>query len=168
MTSHLFFSEVNKFDVKIDVILNGLEKYVTYFLNKNLVFIDSIQFKNSSLKKLVQNLWDDDFKYLTKELGSKNLEFLKQKAAYPYEYMKSLKDLAKTKYLINVFYSSVKDGTTGDNGEKLDCHMSDKDYLRCKKNWNEFKMENMGDYHYLKKKMFRYQPMFLKSLLILA
>ena len=54
--SHLFFSEVNKSGVKIDVILNRLEKYMTYFLNKNLVFIDSIQFKNSSLKKLVKNL----------------------------------------------------------------------------------------------------------------
>ena len=70
-------------------MLNGLEKYMTYFLNKNLVFIDSIQFKNSSLEKLVKNLSDDDFKYLTKELDSKNLEFLKQKAAYPYEYMNS-------------------------------------------------------------------------------
>ena len=38
---------------------------------------------NSSLDKLVKNLWDDDFKYLTEELGSKNLEFLKQKDAYP-------------------------------------------------------------------------------------
>ena len=26
---------------------------------------------------------DNDFKYLTEEFGSKNLEFLKQKAAYP-------------------------------------------------------------------------------------
>ena len=25
------------------------------------------------------------------------------------------------------FYSSVKDGTTGDNGEKLDGHISDED-----------------------------------------
>ena len=44
---------------------------------------------NSSLKKLVKNLLDDDFKYLTKEFGSKNLEFLKQKDAYPYKYMDS-------------------------------------------------------------------------------
>ena len=31
--------------------------------------------------------------------------------------------------------------------------MSDKDYLTCIKNWNEFNMKNMGDYHdhYLKK-----------------
>ena len=31
------------------------------------------------------------------------------------------------------FYSSVKDGTTGDNCEKLDGHISDKDYWTCKK-----------------------------------
>ena len=51
------------------------------------------------------------------------------------------------------FYSSVKDGTTDDNGEKLDGHISDEDYLTCKKIWNEFNMKNMGDYHdhYLKK-----------------
>ena len=51
------------------------------------------------------------------------------------------------------FYSSVKDGTTGDNGKKLDGHINDEDYLTCKKIWNEFNMKNMGDYHdhYLKK-----------------
>ena len=30
------------------------------------------------------------------------------------------------------FYSSVKDEKTGDNGEKLDGHISDEDYLTCK------------------------------------
>ena len=43
-----------------------------------------MQFMNSSLEKLVENLTDDDFKYLTEEIGSKNLELLKQKDAYPY------------------------------------------------------------------------------------
>ena len=33
------------------------------------------------------NLSDDDFKYLVEEFGSENLEILKQKGAYPYEYM---------------------------------------------------------------------------------
>ena len=32
--SHLIFCELNKFDVKINVIPNGLEKYMTFFLNK--------------------------------------------------------------------------------------------------------------------------------------
>ena len=31
------------------------------------------------------------------------------------------------------FYSSVKDGTTGDSGENLDDHISDEDYLTCNK-----------------------------------
>ena len=54
--SHLIFDELNKFHVKIDVTPNRLEKYMTFFLNKNLVFIDSMQFMNSSLEKLVKNL----------------------------------------------------------------------------------------------------------------
>ena len=69
--SHLIFCELNKFDVKIDVIPNRLEKYMAFFLNKNLVFIDSMQFMNSSLDKLVKNLSGNDYKYLTEELGSK-------------------------------------------------------------------------------------------------
>ena len=81
--SHLIFRELNKFDVKIDVIPNGLVKYMAFFSNKNLVFIDSMQFMNSSLDKLVKNLSNDDFKYLTEEFRSQNLELLKQKSAYP-------------------------------------------------------------------------------------
>ena len=34
------------------------------------------------------------------------------------------------------FYSSAKDGTTGDNGKKVDVHISDEDYLTCNKIWN--------------------------------
>ena len=69
--SHLIFYEHKKSDVKINLIPNGLEIYMSFILNKNLVFIDSIQFMNSSLEKLVKNLSDDDFKYLTQEFGSK-------------------------------------------------------------------------------------------------
>ena len=49
-----------------------------------MVFIDSMQFTNSSLEKLVKNLSGNEF-------GSKNLELLKQKDAYSYEYMDSFK-----------------------------------------------------------------------------
>ena len=60
--SHLVFNELDKSDVKINVIPNGLEKYMALFLNKNLVFIDSMRFINSSLDKLVKNLSDEDLK----------------------------------------------------------------------------------------------------------
>ena len=53
------------------------------------MFIDSMQFMNSSLDKLVKNLLDENFKYLVEEFGFKNLRPLKQKSAYPYEYMNS-------------------------------------------------------------------------------
>ena len=33
--SHLIFNELDKFDVKIKVIPNGLEKYMAFFKNKN-------------------------------------------------------------------------------------------------------------------------------------
>ena len=152
--SHLIFCELNKFDVKIDVIPNRLEKYMAFFLNKNLVFIDSMKFMNSSLEKLVKNLSDNDFKYLVEEFVSKTLELLKQKDAYPYEYMDSFKRFGEEKLPDReCFSSSVKDGTTNDSGEISDGHISNEDCLTCKKNQNEFNMKNMGDYHdlYLKK-----------------
>ena len=36
---------------------------------------------NPRLKKLIKNLTDNDFKYLTEKFGLKNLELLKQKGA---------------------------------------------------------------------------------------
>ena len=43
---------------------------MTFFLDRDLVFIDSMQFVNSSLDKLVKNLVDQDFKYLVEEFGA--------------------------------------------------------------------------------------------------
>ena len=144
----LIFYVLKKFDVKIDVIPNRSEKYMTFTLNKNLVFIDTTQFMNSSLKILVKNLSDNDFKYLTQEFSSKNLELLKQKDTYPYEYMDRFKRFSEGKLSgKECFYSSVKDKTTSDNGDKLDGHISDEDYQMCKKIWNEFTIKNMGNYH---------------------
>ena len=114
-----------------------------------------MQFINSSLDKLVKNLSDDDFKYLTEEFDSKNLELLKQKDAYLYEYMDNSKRFGEENLPgKECFYSSVKDGITDDNCEKLDGHISDEDYLTFKKNWKKFNVKNMGDYYhdyYLKK-----------------
>ena len=95
--SHLIFNELDKFDVKFQVIPNKLEKYMAFFLNKSLVFIDSMQFMNSNIDKLVKNLSDKYFKYLIGEFGSKNLKLLKQKSAYPYGYMNSFEGFSKEK-----------------------------------------------------------------------
>ena len=81
--SHLIFKELNKFDRRVNVIPNGLEKYMSFSLN-NLVFIDSMLFMNSSLDKLVKNLSNSDFKYLRESFIVEKLELVKKKGIYPY------------------------------------------------------------------------------------
>ena len=73
------------------------------------MFIDSMQFMNSSLDKLVKNLSDEDFKYLVEEFVSKHLELLKQKGAYPYEYINSFERFNEEKLPAKkYFFSSTK------------------------------------------------------------
>ena len=96
------------------------------------MFIDSMQFMNFSLDKLVKNLSDEDFKYLVEEFGAENLELLKQEDPHPYEHMNSFerfneKKLPARKY----FYSSTKDRKIGDDGKISDGHISVKGYLTC-------------------------------------
>ena len=77
---------------------------------KNFVFIDSMQFMNSSIKKLVKNLTDDDIEYLTEEIGSESLELLKQKGVYSYDYMDSFRRFDEQKLPDKIcFYSSIKE-----------------------------------------------------------
>ena len=57
-----------------------------------------MEFMISSLDKLVKDLSDEDFKYLVVEFGSKNVEKIKKKGAYPYETV--LKNLMKKNYLL--------------------------------------------------------------------
>ena len=66
-----------KFGVKINVIPNGLEKYMAFTINNNLVFIDSMQFMNSSLDALVKNLPENDLKYLSQEFSGDSLKLVK-------------------------------------------------------------------------------------------
>ena len=79
--------ELSNFDVSIDVIPCGLEKYMAFIVNRWIVIIDSMQFLNSSLEKLVENVGSEDFKCLSKEFGegSERLELVKCKGVYPYE-----------------------------------------------------------------------------------
>ena len=84
-----------------------------------------MQFMNSSLYKLVKNLSDEDFKYLVDEFGSKNLELLKQKSPYPYEYINSFERFNEEKLPARkCFYSSTKKGKIGNDNKISDRHIS--------------------------------------------
>ena len=108
--SHLTFKELSKFNVKVSVIPNGLEKYMAFTINKNIVFIDSMQFMNSSLDSLVKNLSNNDFKYLSEEFGGEKLKLVTEKGVYPYEYMNSFKRFNESELPDKIkFFSSLKD-----------------------------------------------------------
>ena len=70
-----------------------------------------MQFMNSSLDRFIKNMSDKDFKYLVEQFGSKDLELLKEKDTYPYEYMNSLDGFSEEKLpLRKYFFSSMKKG----------------------------------------------------------
>ena len=138
--SHLSFKELSKFKCNINLIPNGLEKYMNFTLNKNIIFINSILFMNSSLDKLVKNL--NGFKYLSSAFEGKQLELVKQKGICPYEYMNSFKRFKEDKLPgKDCFYNSLKD-----------CEISSEKYSRAIDVWKVFNIKNLGEYHdlYLK------------------
>ena len=82
---------------------------MTFTINRNLVFIDSMQFMNCSLDSLVKKFSNNDFKYLSEEF-SDLLELGKQKGVYPYGYIESFKKFSKDKLPDKCkFFSSLKD-----------------------------------------------------------
>ena len=64
--SLLIKQELVKFNLKTNVISNGLEECMSFTTNNELNFIDSFQFLDSLLDNLVKKLNKDDFKYLVK------------------------------------------------------------------------------------------------------
>ena len=81
--------EVGKFNLEINVIPNVLEEYISLSIKNKLSFIDSFQFLRSSLDSLVENLSNDDFKYLSQVFDINLLDIVKQNGFYPHEYMSS-------------------------------------------------------------------------------
>ena len=140
--SHLIFKELSKFNCKISVIPNGLEKYISFSLNENIVFIDSMLFLNPSLDRLTKILGTEDLKYLSEEFSGEKLKLVKKKGIYPYEYFNSFKKFKETNLPdIDKFFSSLKD-----------CRISEKEYQRARDVWKAFEIKNLEQYHdlYLK------------------
>ena len=75
----IIMQELDKFNLKTNVIPNGLEKHTSFSINNKLSFIDSLQFLSSSLDSLVKNLRNDDFKYLSQEFDKDKLDLFKKR-----------------------------------------------------------------------------------------
>ena len=93
--------------LKINVIPNGLEKYMSFTINNKLIFIDSFQILSSSLGSLVNNLNKNDFKNLSQEFDNNVLYIAHQKVFYPYEYMNEFEKFKVELAINEKFYSSL-------------------------------------------------------------
>ena len=62
--------ELGTFNLKISVIPNGIEKYMSFTINNNFSFIDSFQFLSSPLDSSVKDFNKTDFKYLSQEFDN--------------------------------------------------------------------------------------------------
>lgn len=123
-----------------------MEKYISFTLDY-LKILDSYQFMTDSLAKLVNNLREAKYDFpITKQvmrkyynLDNSKFNLLLRKGVYPYEYMDSFDKFNDTDLPdIEKFYSKL-------NFDQL----SEDDYKHAKEVWNEFEIENMGDYHNL-------------------
>ena len=110
---HLIMQELGKFNLKINVIPNGLEQYISFSVNNKTGFIDSFQLLCSSLDTLAKNVSNDDFKYVSQEFDNNVLDLLKQKMFYPYEYMSNFGKFKQQLSSKEKFYSLL----TGKNNQ---------------------------------------------------
>ena len=123
---------------------------MSIIINRNIIFLDSLQFCKEPLHKLASNLNNEDFKHLMSQFPPNKLEILKRKDSYPYEWVDSYKKFNYQELPPKeCFYSSIKDGKRdNDNG-----HISNEQYLHLQNVWNTFNFNTFRDFHnhYLKK-----------------
>ena len=156
--SHLFIKKLGSSNEKenIKCIPNNEEKYITFtktiitgqYTNKkgeeknktfDIVFKDSLKFMSSSLGALVNNLPKNGFKNISKYYTPEEVELIKQKGFYPYEFMDTEKKFNDTKLPPReAFYSKL-------SGKGI----TEKNYKHAWNVWNTFKMKNFKDYRKL-------------------
>ena len=118
--------ELGKFNLKINVIPNGLEKYMSFIINNQQNFIGSFKFVRSSLNSSVKNLNKIDFKYLSQKFDNNILDLVKQKGFYPYEYMNDFEKSKEEFPSKEKFYSSLTYRKTDDEEYKPVLNVSKK------------------------------------------
>jgi len=133
---------------EITIIPTTTEKYLSFSFD-NIVFLDSLQFMNSSLASLVDALnkvelknkgvnGESVFTHFNKEFNGEtsDLELLRQKGIFPYDYYSNEAVLNENKLpTIDKFYSKLNE-----EDAKLE------DYVRANLVFDKFNCKNIYDY----------------------
>ena len=124
---------------KVKILAVTMEKYISFNI-QHLRFIDSCQFLNASLEKLVNSLARDAFRHVNRYLGNDPLLFAK--GIFPYEWFDSFEKFDCTELPTKEkFFSRLNDEG-----------ITEEEYERAKKVWTLFDCHTFKDYHdlYLK------------------
>lgn len=142
---HLFIKQLGELPGTIKIIPKTKENYVSFtkFVRVNeeeyfqLRFVDSFKFLSTSLNKLAQTLTSNDFVHLQKYFPNENqLNLLKRKGVYPYEYITDWKCFEDHQLPPQAkFFSSLSDE-----------NISDIDYKHAQSVWSQFHIKNLGEY----------------------
>ena len=111
-----------------------------FYIKRQIRFIDSFQFMQSSLEKLSKNLDPDEMCVLKRFFkDEEERKLLERKGVFPYDWFDSLEKLEEKRLpQIDKFYSKL-------NNENI----NETDYQHAKNVWKKFNMKNMRDYHNL-------------------
>ncbi|KAJ8967216.1 hypothetical protein NQ317_001325 [Molorchus minor] len=152
--SHLFIKEICCHGVKVDVLAQNKEKYISFtkhlymhdYINSKgekrqkflkLRFIDSFKFLSTSLQNLGESLTSERF-VETKRFFPNNDEFIimRHKGVFPYSFVDSLEKLDyPTLPSKEQFYDKLNN-----------VHIADEEYERAKTVWNMFACRSLGEY----------------------
>ena len=153
--AHLIIDKANELNQelnpnkKIKVIAQNSEKFITFSFGC-CQFKDSFAFLSASLDKLVKlnkyendekiKEWENNFRYTKTNPYIKNktdLDLLTDKGVYPYDYMNSFDKFNEEQLPSKEhFYSHLHEND-----------ITDKDYIRAKVVWDNFNIQNLGEYH---------------------
>ena len=144
--SHLIMQHLWQYKhLRISCTPKNKEKYISFSLG-SARFLDSLNFMNESLSKLVDNMAaesDQHFHHTKHHYPDPyHRKLLLRKGVYTYEWMDTMD---------KVDYTSLPSKESFYSKLTLS-HISDEDYAHAQNVWKTFNMKTMGDYHdlYLK------------------
>ena len=113
-----------------------------------LKFVDSMNFMQTSLEKLVDNMEKPNFKHANKYFQNENLDLMLRKGIYPYEHMTDVEKFwEKELPSKEKFASSLGAGIILGSGKTIEPYeISDEDYHHAQKVFEAFNCKNLADY----------------------
>jgi hypothetical protein len=138
--SHFLIRELGSVEAEITIIPNTTENVISFSITpKNgleIRFVDSFRFMSSSLDSLAKNLTDDKLVNVRNHFADYNLDLLKRKGVFCYDYLNDTEKLKQTNLPPRKDFHS----------KLYEANISKKEYRHAQKMWKEFQCKTLGEY----------------------